>query len=181
MGVEDVQLSGVMRLRRLLSYVLLFLMILVPILWSGIIRIVMSEQEFSQIISFFKDCFWHGEFWVAENDPTLYLIVLLDNGGLLGALMTFHGVACFIAGIALVYMTIKTKMKHLIPFTIPYSVLAILLFLAGCGDYTLHTGVASYNILMLYGSYCKQSSKMQSFSPQSAEFVSCSVKLFGVA
>ena len=28
---------------------------------------------------------------------------------------------------------------------------------------------------------CKQSSKMQSFSPQSAEFVSCSVKLFGVS
>ena len=155
MAVQVSQSSGVMRSRRILRRVSLFSLILIPFLWSCIIRIVLREEAFLQIISFYKTCFWHGGFWSVENDSTAYCAILSGKGGLLGGSMVLHGTTCFIACIVLVYRTVKKRIKHLIPFVIPYSILAILLFLAVLGDYSLPKGVASFNILMLYGAYIR--------------------------
>lgn len=148
--VKNTKLSDAMPSRRALRYALLLLMILIPLLWSGIIRLLMSDWELGEMLSYFKSS-WEGGFWSAEYDSTFYYTVLSDNGGLLGVLLNLLGLVCFTAGIVLVYKTIKKKMKGLLPFAVPYFVFAVLMLLTVLGDMTLGGAYGRYSLLQLWG------------------------------
>ena len=150
MEVKNTQLSGAAPSRKGLRHALLLLMILIPLLWSGIIRLLMSDGELGEMLSYFKSS-WEGGFWSVECDATFYYIVLGDNGGLLGVLFNLLGLVCFTAGIVLVCAVIKKKINSLLPFAVPYCVFAVLMLLTVLGDMTLSAAYGRYSLLQLWG------------------------------
>lgn len=150
MEVKNTQLSGAAPSRKVLRHALLLLMILIPLLWSGIIRLIMSDRELGEMLSYFKSS-WEGGLWSVECDSTFYYTVLSDNGGLLGVLFNLLGIVCFTAGIVLVCITIKKKMKSLLPFAVPYFVFAVLMLLTVLGDMTLSAAYGRYCLPQLWG------------------------------
>lgn len=150
MEAEYTQLSDTTPSHRILRHVLLSLMILIPLLWSGIMRLVMSGWELGEILAYFADS-WKVGFWSVEYDSTFYYAVLNDNGGFLGLLFGLHRLVCAAAGIALMGVTIKRKLKSLLPFAIPCCVFGALMLLTVLGDMTLAEAYGRYCLPQLWG------------------------------
>lgn len=150
METENMQLSGAMPSHMVLRRALLSLMILIPLLWSGIIRLIMSDWELGEILAYFADS-WNGGFWSVECDSTSYHIVLGDNGGLLGILFFLQGLVCAGAGAALLCSAVRKKRKNLMFFAVPCFVFGLLLLLAVLGDLTLGGAYGRYCLPQLWG------------------------------
>lgn len=150
--MQNMQSSGETLLRKLLLYALCLFIIVFPLFLSSF---SWSDEGIlsPQMTSYLKHCFEENEFWMSPtNDFTSHSLVLLEDGGR----VFVQGIICVLAEAVLLSLVIRTKLKHLYPFAVGYSVYSLLVFLSIIGDYFLNWGVPSwYNRFMLWGHYVR--------------------------
>lgn len=90
------------------------------------------------------------------GDATFYSLVLLAKDSRLGALLFFQSIVCAAITLVLLWLTLYCKKSYLTPFTIAYTILSSLIFLATMGDYAINSQSEEYCVLMLWGSYLRE-------------------------
>ena len=90
------------------------------------------------------------------GDATFYSLVLLAKDSRLGALLFFQSIVCAAITLVLLWLTLYCKKSYLTPFTIAYTILSALIFLATMGDYAINSQAEEYCVLMLWGSYLRE-------------------------
>ena len=143
--------------RKRLLFAALFLAILVPLFFTLEIRSQLPLLGFeggSPLID-----------WVHQNttgsgfltgDATFYSLVLLAKDSRLGALLFFQSIACASIALVLLWLTLYCKRSYLAPFTVAYTILSALIYLATMGDYAINSQAEEYCVLMLWGSYLRE-------------------------
>jgi hypothetical protein len=148
MELQNLQSSGGMRLHRWLLYAVLLSMIVLPL----ILFLFTKTDDVQQMLSLLEDGFRNGGFWanLSSTDPTLCLVLLREAP--LSIRWSLHSSICLFSWLILTAITITRKDKHLIPYTVLYSILAFFIGAAYYGTYALSSGTG-YNRFMLWGSY----------------------------
>ena len=90
------------------------------------------------------------------GDATFYSLVLLAKDSRLGALLFFQSIVCAAIALVLLWVTLYCKKSYLTPFTIAYTILSALIYLATMGDYAINSQAEEYCVLMLWGSYLRE-------------------------
>ena len=90
------------------------------------------------------------------GDATFYSLVLLAKDSRLGALLFFQSIVCASIALVLLWLTLYCKKSYLTPFTIAYTILSALIFLATMGDYAINSQAEESCVLMLWGSYLRE-------------------------
>ena len=90
------------------------------------------------------------------GDATFYSLVLLAKDSRLGALLFFQSIVCASIALVLLWLTLYCKKSYLTPFTIAYTILSALIFLATMGDYAINSQAEEYCVLMLWGAYLRE-------------------------
>ena len=81
--------------------------------------------------------------------------MLLAKDSRLGALLFFQSIACASIALVLLWVTLYCKKSYLTPFTIAYTILSALIYLATMGDYAINSQAEEYCVLMLWGAYLR--------------------------
>ena len=89
--------------------------------------------------------------------------MLLAKDSRLGALLFFQSIACASITLVLLWLMLYCKKSYLAPFTVAYTILSALIFLATMGDRIISEGVGQYCAPMLWGSYIREGSGLGSF------------------
>ena len=90
------------------------------------------------------------------GDATFYSLVLLAKDSRLGALLFFQSIVCAAIALVLLWVTLYCKKSYLTPFTIAYTILSALIYLATMGDYAINSQAEEYCVLMLWGAYLRE-------------------------
>ena len=90
------------------------------------------------------------------GDATFYSLVLLAKDSRLGALLFFQSIACASIALVLLWLTLYCKRSYLAPFTVAYTILSALIYLATMGDYAINSQAEEYCVLMLWGAYLRE-------------------------
>lgn len=90
------------------------------------------------------------------GDATFYSLVLLAKDSRLGALLFFQSIVCAAIALVLLWLTLYCKKSYLTPFTIAYTILSALIYLATMGDYAINSQAEEYCVLMLWGAYLRE-------------------------
>ena len=154
------QLSGIMQARKKLLFAALFIAILVPIFFALALRsqlAVINPADESPLITWLQQNMTSGGFWMKETgDGTSYSLVLLAKDSRLGALLFFQSIVCAAIALVLLWLTLYCKRSYLAPFTVAYTILSALIFLATMGDYAINSQAEEYCVLMLWGAYLRE-------------------------
>ena len=154
------QLSGIMQARKKLLFAALFIAILVPIFFALALRsqlAVINPADESPLITWLQQNMTSGGFWMKETgDGTSYSLVLLAKDSRLGALLFFQSIVCAAIALVLLWVTLYCKKSYLTPFTIAYTILSALIYLATMGDYAINSQAEEYCVLMLWGAYLRE-------------------------
>ena len=154
------QLSGIMQARKKLLFAALFIAILVPIFFALALRsqlAVINPADESPLITWLQQNMTSGGFWMKETgDGTSYSLVLLAKDSRLGALLFFQSIVCASITLVLLWLTLYCKRSYLTPFTVAYTILSALIYLATMGDYAINSQAEEYCVLMLWGSYLRE-------------------------
>lgn len=90
------------------------------------------------------------------GDATFYSLVLLAKDSRLGALLFFQSIVCAAIALVLLWLTLYCKRSYLAPFTVSYTILSALIYLATMGDYAINSQAEEYCVLMLWGAYLRE-------------------------
>lgn len=139
--------------RKRLLFAALFLAILVPLFFTLEIRSQLPLLGFeggSPLIDWVhQNTTGSGFLRKVTGDATFYSLVLLAKDSRLGALLFFQSIACASIALVLLWLTLYCKKSYLTPFTIAYTILSALIFLATMGDYAINSQAEEYCVLML--------------------------------
>lgn len=89
-------------------------------------------------------------------ENSYYSLVLLAKDSRLGALLFFQSIVCAAITLVLLWLTLYCKRSYLAPFTVAYTILSALIFLATMGDYAINSQAEEYCVLMLWGAYLRE-------------------------
>ena len=154
------QLSGIMQARKKLLFTALFLAILVPLFFTLAIRSqlsLVSPSGDSPLIAYVHECMTSG-FWMDMiGEGTFYGHLLSSPKYKIGVLLIFQSLVCVVITLLLLWLTLYCKKSYLTPFTIAYTILSALIFLATMGDTIISEGGGGqYCAPMLWGSYLRE-------------------------
>ena len=153
------QLSGIMQARKKLLFTALFLAILVPLFFTLAIRSqlsLVSPSGDSPLIAYVHECMTSG-FWMDMiGEGTFYGHLLSSPKYQIGVLLIFQSLVCVVITLLLLWLTLYCKRTYLTPFTVAYTILSALIFLATMGDYAINSQAEEYCVLMLWGSYLRE-------------------------
>ena len=154
------QLSGIMQARKKLLFTALFLAILVPLFFTLAIRSqlsLVSPSGDSPLIAYVHECMTSG-FWMDMiGDGTFYGHLLSSPKSQLGVLRIFQSLVCVVITLLLLWLTLYCKRTYLTPFTVAYTILSALIFLATMGDTIISEGGGGqYCAPMRWGSYLRE-------------------------
>ena len=145
--------------RRRLMFAALFLAILVPLFFTLALRSqfpLVSRYDDSPLITWVHQNMTSG-FWMKDvGDSTGYSIILLDDNSRISRLLVLQCYSCFAVALVLLWLTFYCKKSYLVPFTVAYTILSALIFLATMGDYIINAGAGQYCAPMLWGSYRRE-------------------------
>ena len=160
------QLSGIMQARKKLLFTALFLAILVPLFFTLAIRSqlsLVSPSGDSPLIAYVHECMTSG-FWMNMiGEGTFYGHLLSSPKYQIGVLLIFQSLVCVVITLLLLWLTLYCKRTYLTPFTVAYTILSALIFLATMGDSIISQGVGQYCAPMLWGSYLQEGRGLGSF------------------
>ena len=147
--------------RKRLLFAALFLAILVPLFFTLEIRSQLPLLGFeggSPLIDWVhQNTTGSGFLRKVTGDATFYSLVLLAKDSRLGALLFFQSIACASIALVLLWLTLYCKRSYLAPFTVAYTILSALIFLATMGDTIISEGGGGqYCAPMLWGSYLRE-------------------------
>ena len=146
--------------RKRLLFAALFLAMLVPLFFTLAIRSQLPLLGFeggSPLIDWLhQNTTGSGFLRKVTGDATFYSLVLLAKDSRLGALLFFQNLVCVVVALVLLWLTLYCKRTYLVPFTIAYTILSALIFLATMGDYIINAGAGQYCAPMLWGSYLRE-------------------------
>lgn len=75
----------------------------------------------------------------------------------IGVLLIFQSLVCVVITLLLLWLTLYCKRTYLTPFTVAYTILSALIFLATMGDTIISEGGGGqYCAPMLWGSYLRE-------------------------
>ena len=153
------QLSGIMQARKKLLFAALFIAILVPIFFALALRsqlAVINPADESPLIAYVHECMTSG-FWMNMiGEGTFYGHLLSSPKYQIGVLLIFQSLVCVVITLLLLWLTLYCKRTYLTPFTVAYTILSALIFLATMGDSIISQGVGQYCAPMLWGSYLRE-------------------------
>lgn len=154
------QLSGIMQARKKLLFTALFLAILVPLFFTLAIRSqlsLVSPSGDSPLIAYVHECMTSG-FWMDMiGEGTFYGHLLSSPKYKIGVLLIFQSLVCVVITLLLLWLTLYCKRTYLTPFTVAYTILSALIFLATMGDTIISEGGGGqYCAPMLWGSYLRE-------------------------
>ena len=145
--------------RKRLLFTALFLATLVPLFFTLAIRSqfpLVSWYGDSTLITWVHQNMTSG-FWMKNvGDGTAYSIILLDDDFRISLLLVLQCYSCFAIALVLLWLTFYCKRTYLVPFTVAYTILSALIFLATMGDYAINSQAEEYCVLMLWGSYLRE-------------------------
>lgn len=146
--------------RKRLLFAALFLAILVPLFFTLEIRSQLPLLGFeagSPLIDWVhQNTTGSGFLRKVTGDATFYSLVLLAKDSRLGALLFFQSIACASIALVLLWLTLYCKRSYLAPFTVAYTILSALIYLATMGDYAINSQAEEYCVLMLWGAYLRE-------------------------
>ena len=146
--------------RKRLLFAALFLALLIPFFFAFALRAQLPLLGFeggSPLINWVhQNTTGSGFLRKVTGDATFYSLVLLAKDSCLGALLFFQSIACASIALVLLWLTLYCKKSYLTPFTIAYTILSSLIFLATMGDYAINSQAEEYCVLMLWGSYLRE-------------------------
>ena len=159
-GVENLQSSGVMESHKKILFTALFLAILVPLFFTLAIRSqlsLVSPSGDSPLIAYVHECMTSG-FWMDMiGEGTFYGHLLSSPKYQIGVLLIFQSLVCVVITLLLLWLTLYCKRTYLTPFTVAYTILSALIFLATMGDTIISEGGGGqYCAPMLWGSYLRE-------------------------
>ena len=154
------QLSGIMQARKKLLFTALFLAILVPLFFTLAIRSqlsLVSPSGDSPLIAYVHECMTSG-FWMDMiGEGTFYGHLLSSPKYQIGVLLIFQSLVCVVITLLLLWLTLYCTRTYLTPFTVAYTILSALIFLATMGDTIISEGGGGqYCAPMLWGSYLRE-------------------------
>ena len=154
------QLSGIMQARKKLLFTALFLAILVPLFFTLAIHSqlsLVSPSGDSPLIAYVHECMTSG-FWMDMiGEGTFYGHLLSSPKYKIGVLLIFQSLVCVVITLLLLWLTLYCKRTYLTPFTVAYTILSALIFLATMGDTIISEGGGGqYCAPMLWGSYLRE-------------------------
>ena len=154
------QLSGIMQARKKLLFAALFIAILVPIFFALALRsqlAVINPADESPLIAYVHECMTSG-FWMNMiGEGTFYGHLLSSPKYQIGVLLIFQSLVCVVITLLLLWLTLYCKRTYLTPFTVAYTILSALIFLATMGDTIISEGGGGqYCAPMLWGSYLRE-------------------------
>lgn len=154
------QLSGIMQARKKLLFTALFLAILVPLFFTLAIRSqlsLVSPSGDSPLIAYVHECMTSG-FWMDMiGEGAFYGHLLSSPKYQIGVLLIFQSLVCVVITLLLLWLTLYCKRTYLTPFTVAYTILSALIFLATMGDTIISEGGGGqYCAPMLWGSYLRE-------------------------
>ena len=142
-GVENLQSSGVMESHKKILFTALFLAILVPLFFTLAIRSqlsLVSPSGDSPLIAYVHECMTSG-FWMDMiGEGTFYGHLLSSPKYQIGVLLIFQSLVCVVITLLLLWLTLYCKRTYLTPFTVAYTILSALIFLATMGDTIISEG-----------------------------------------
>lgn len=145
--------------RKRLLFAALCLAILVPLFFTLEIRAQLPLLGFeggSPLITWVHQNMTSG-FWMKNvGDGTAYSIILLDDDFRISRLLVLQCYSCFVIALVLLWVTLYCKKSYLTPFTIAYTILSALIYLATMGDYAINSQAEEYCVLMLWGAYLRE-------------------------
>ena len=146
--------------RKRLLFAALFLALLIPFFFAFALRSQLPLLGFeggSPLIDWVhQNTTGSGFLRKVTGDATFYSLVLLAKDSRLGALLFFQSIACASIALVLLWLTLYCKKSYLTPFTVAYTILSALIFLATMGDYIINAGAGQYCAPMLWGSYLRE-------------------------
>ena len=146
--------------RKRLLFAALFLALLIPLFFAFALRAQLPLLGFeggSPLIDWLRQNTVGGGFLrKVTGDATFYSLVLLAKDSRLGALLFSQSIACAAVALVLLWLTLYCKKSYLAPFTVAYTILSALIFLATMGDYIINAGAGQYCAPMLWGSYLRE-------------------------
>lgn len=146
--------------RKRLLFAALFLAILVPLFFTLEIRSQLPLLGFeggSPLIDWVhQNTTGSGFLRKVTGDATFHSLVLLAKDSRLGALLFFQSIVCAAITLVLLWLTLYCKKSYLTPFTIAYTILSALIYLATMGDYAINSQAEEYCVLMLWGAYLRE-------------------------
>ena len=138
--------------RKRLLFAALFLAILVPLFFTLEIRSQLPLLGFeggSPLIDWVhQNTTGSGFLRKVTGDATFYSLVLLAKDSRLGALLFFQSIVCAAIALVLLWVTLYCKKSYLTPFTIAYTILSALIYLATMGDYAINSQAEEYCVLI---------------------------------
>lgn len=143
--------------RKRLLFAALFLAILVPLFFTLEIRSqlpLLGFEASSPLIDWVHQNTTGSGFLRKVTGDATFLLLAKDSR--LGALLFFQSIACAAIALVLLWLTLYCKKSYLTPFTIAYTILSALIFLATMGDYAINSQAEEYCVLMLWGSYLRE-------------------------
>ena len=154
------QSSGAMKSRKKILFAALAAAVLVPPLFAFALRsqlVLVDPADGSPLITWLQQNMTSGGFWMKETgDGTSYSLVLLAKDSLVGALLFFQSLVCVVITLILLWLTLYCKRSYLAPFTVAYTILSALIYLATMGDYAINSQAEEYCVLMLWGAYLRE-------------------------
>jgi len=146
--------------RKRLLFAALFLAILIPLFFAFALRAQQALLGFeagSPLIDWVhQNTTGSGFLRKVTGDATFYSLVLLAKDSRLGALLFFQSIVCAAIALVLLWVTLYCKKSYLTPFTIAYTILSALIYLATMGDCAINSQAEEYCVLMLWGAYLPQ-------------------------
>ncbi len=160
------QSSRIIQSSKRLLFAAPFLAILVPLFFTLSIRSqpsLVSPSGDSPLIAYVHECMTPG-FWMNMiGEGTFYGHLLSSPKYQIGVLLIFQSLACVVITLLLLWSTLYCKKSYLAPFTVAYSLMSALIFLATMGDSIIIQGVGQYCAPMLWGSYLQEGGGLGSF------------------
>ena len=143
--------------RKRLMFAALFLALLIPLFFAFALRAQLPRSgDDSPLITWVHQNMTSG-FWMKDvGDSTGYSIILLDDDFLISRLLILQCYSCFAIALVLLWLTFYCKKSYLVPFTVAYTILSALIFLATMGDCIINAGAGQYCAPMLWGAYLRE-------------------------
>lgn len=134
--------------------------VLVPLLFAFVLRSqlsLVSPSGDSPLIAYVHECMTSG-FWMDMiGEGTFYGHLLSSPKYQIGVLLIFQSLVCVVITLLLLWLTLYCKRTYLTPFTVAYTILSALIFLATMGDTIISEGGGGqYCAPMLWGAYLRE-------------------------
>lgn len=147
------QSSRIIQSSKRLLFAAPFLAILVPLFFTLSIRSqpsLVSPSGDSPLIAYVHECMTPG-FWMNMiGEGTFYGHLLSSPKYQIGVLLIFQSLACVVITLLLLWSTLYCKKSYLAPFTVAYSLMSALIFLATMGDSIIIQGVSLIALAVEY-------------------------------